>query len=243
MTKEQFIKKIQSTITVSGMLPEIVPNDEIDRIIDDAQSWFYDNYETAVSSEYYVLELSQFQTREFKDNRTIYLPKCVISVAGVREMGGLNRLGSIDRDFSENKLLASEIFLSSTQGDDLVMRTAQYQFFDLAKAYFLDQISYDFNRNTKELYIKGRTPKHNVVIETWSKIPLDKLFEDVYFRRYCVAQAKISFSRLVQMYPFPLPGEVEINGDKMQSEGEAEIEKILTDIDEQNVCDWFLMFH
>lgn len=243
MTKEQFTKILQNTVTVSGMLPDILPIEEFDRIIDDAQSWFYDNYETSVENEYHVIELTTFQTPEFKSNRKILLPKCIVSVAGVKEMGGLNRLGNVDKDFSNNRLVASEMYLSAPNGDDLVMRTAQYSFFDLTKAYFLDQISYDFNSNTKELFIKGRTPKYNVVIETWSKIPLDKLFEDIYFRRYCVAQAKISFSRLVQIFPFPLPGEVEINGDKMQSEGEAEIEKILTDIDEQNVPDWFLLFH
>lgn len=243
MTENQFISNIQDEITVSGSLPQIVPEKEIQRIIRQAKKWFSDNWVESVEQQNYIITKSQFNNADFKKNRVIQLPDCVNSVTEVREINGVGRLGNIDRDFAEDRLIASEIFLSSFHGDDLVMRTAQYQYFDLAKAFFLEYISFDFNRNTKKVSILGRDPKYDVIIRTYTEIPESRLFEDYYFARWCTAEAKKSFGRLITTYPFPLPGGVQINGDNMKSEGEAEIELIKTEMDAVQTPDWFYMFH
>jgi len=243
MTEADFITHIQDEITASGALPMIIEEREIKRIIKQASMWFYENYQTAVESQNYIITKGQFNNPEFKRSRTIQMPDCVVSVFEVREINGVGRLGNIDRDFAEDRLIASEIFLSSFHGDDLVMRTAQYQYFDLAKAFFLDHIAYDFNKNTKKITILGRDPKFDVFIKAYVKIPLNKLYDDIYFLRWCTAEAKKSFGRMVMIYPFPLPGGVTINGDLLKAEGEAEIEQLKTQIDAEQSPDWFFIFH
>lgn len=243
MTEADFLSHIHGELTVSGSLPKIVSDEEVRRIIKETSMWFYENHAIGVEPQHYVITKSQFNNPEFKKTRSIQLPECVVSVFEVKEINGVGRLGNIDRDFAEDRLIASEIFLSSFHGDDLVMRTAQYQYFDLAKAFFLEHISFDFNRNTKKITILGRDPRFDVFIDTYTKIPLNKLYDDIYFMRWCIAEAKKSFARVVGVYPFPLPGGVTINGDMYKSEGEAEIEQIKATIDAETVTDWFYCFH
>jgi hypothetical protein len=243
MTESTFIQEVQNELSGSGSLPIVLEEKEIKRIILQSSRWFFENYSAAVEPQHYVIEKKDFNNPQFKKTRTLLLPECIVSVYNVKEINGVGRLGNIDRDFAEDRLIASEIFLSSFHGDDLVMRTAQYQYFDLAKAFFLEQIAYDYNRNTHKLRILGRDPKFDVYIEGYSKIAIDKLYDDYYFLRFIVGKAKISLANILGMYPFPLPGNVQVNFADLKSDGQTEVEWVLQKIDEENVADWFFMYH
>lgn len=167
----------------------------------------------------------------------------MVSVYKFQEINGVGRLGNIDRDFAEDRLIASEIFLSSFQGDDLVMRTAQYQAFDLYKAYFLEQIAYDFNANTHKLKVLGRDPKFDMYIQAYVKIPMDKLFDDYFFLRFVTGKSKLSLARILGMYPFPLPGNVTIDTSILRDEGNEDVTWVFDSIEAESVPDWFYQFH
>ena len=241
MTREEFIEQIRGEITVSGNLPYDLPPREYNRIIDQAKNWFYINYRHAVESQYYVIENRWFKDPEFRATRSILLPDCVVSVFECKEINGGNRMGTPDKDFSSNRLIAAELFLSPFQSDDLILRTAQYAYWDLTKAFMLEHIGYDFNVNSKRIKITGRNPTKNVYIECYVKIEENKLMEDWFFIRYCTAQAKQSLGRILGTIKYPLPGNIEINGDYYKEEGTTELEALLTKIDEENVPDWFFI--
>jgi hypothetical protein len=243
MTRGELIEMITGEITASGSLPYSVPERESNRIIDQALNWFYVNYGPAVETQYYIIEKKWFSGPEFKKTRSILLPDCVVSVFEVKEIYGGGRLGTIDRDFSDNRLIASELFLSPFQSDDLVLRTAQYSYWDLTQAFILERISYDFNRNTKRLKILGRDPKKNVFVQTYAKIEENKLYDDWNFQRWCTAQSKISLSRILGAFKFNLPGGIEVNGDMYKDEGKEELEQIKQRIDDENSPDWFFIYH
>ncbi|OQB39638.1 MAG: hypothetical protein BWY04_01550 [candidate division CPR1 bacterium ADurb.Bin160] len=243
MTEAEFIKEIQDEITGSGSLPAVLNQNEIKRVIRQAEMYFSDRYQYSVQKQHYILKKSVFKIKQFRKSRTIRMPDNVVSVVAVKEINGIGRLGTIDPDFAENRLLASEIFISSFLGDDLVMRTAQGQFFDLSKSFFIDKIRYDFNKNSKQLKIEGRDPRYDVMIDTWTKIPLDKLYDDYYFLRYCTAKCKISYGRILGAYQYQLPGEVQINAEMFKSEGEEEVQWILEQIQEEDVMDWMIIYN
>lgn len=243
MTESEFIKQIQDEITVSGALPIVIEDVEIQRIIKQAAKWFWENYGDAVETKYYIIKKEDFETDSFKEGRHIQLPDCIVSVYDVREVSGFGRIGNIDKDLSADKLIASEVFLSSYTGDDLVMRTAAMGFFDLTKAFFLNRISYDWNRNTHKLKILGRDPQYDVVLTTYIKIDLDRLFDDYYFIRWCTAESKKSFARILGTYPFPLPGGVQIDISTLREEGVSEIQEIKESINSENTPSWFLVYH
>jgi hypothetical protein len=171
------------------------------------------------------------------------MPECVVSVFEVKEITGAGLLGNIDRDFSDNKLIASEIYLSPFTGDNLVYRTAQYQFFDLTRAFFLEWIRYDYNRRTQKLKILGRDPKMDVFFNTYVKIPDDKLYEDYYFFRYVTAKSKIALGRMLMFFDYNLMGGIKINSADIKSEGEAEVEKIEQQIRDEDSPDYFSTWH
>jgi len=243
MTRNELVQMVSRELDSSFALPAQIQPSEIERIIDQEKIWFYENYRDAVETQYYLIQSQQFNEAEFLASRTIIMPNCVISVTEVKEVTGAGLLSTIDRDFSDNKLIASEIYLSPFSGDGLVYRMAQYQFFDLTKAFFLDLIRYDYNRRTKKLKITGRNPKRDVFINTLIGIPEDKLFDDYYFFRMISAKSKLSLARQLSFFDFNLMGGIKINVSDLRSEAEQEIDKIKEEIDGQNVPDFFLTWH
>jgi len=243
MTTDELIQMVNDEITVSGSLPYSIPQKEMERIIRQAENWFYVNYGPAVETTYYVLPRNLFAQKDWKATRSVLLPDCVVSIQDVRDFTGGGILGTVDTDFSDNRLIASELFLSPFQSDDLVLRTAQYSYWDLTKCFILERYAFDFNRNTKRLKILGRDPKRNVYILTYTKIEDYKLYDDWFFQRYITSQAKISLGRLLGTFTFNLPGGIQVDASTIKDEGQTELAEIKQRIDDENSPDWFYIFH
>lgn len=243
MTKQELVDQVSRELDVSFALPSQLQPSEIERIIDQVSIFFYENYREAVETQYFIMKASEFNSPEFKANRTIQMPPCVVSVYEVKEVTGAGLIGNIDRDFADNKLVASEIYLSPFTGDGLVFRTAQYQFFDLTRAFFLEWIRYDFNRRTRKLKILGRDPTKDVFFNTYVRIPEDKLYEDYYFFRYVTAKSKIALGRMLSFFDYNLMGGIKVNSADIKAEGEAEIEKIEQQIKDEDSADWFNIWY
>jgi hypothetical protein len=243
MTKAELVDMVQRELDVSFALPSQLQPTEIERIIDQASIWFYENYREAVETQYYIMKASEFKKPEWYRSRTVTMPDCVVSVFECKEITGAGLIGNIDKDFADNKLIASEIYLSPFTGDSLVFRTAQYQFFDLTRAFFLEWIRYDYNRRTKKCKILGRDPSRDVFFNTYVKIPDDKLYEDYYFMRYVTAKSKIALGRMLSFFDYNLMGGIKINAADIKTEGETEVEKIETEIKDQDSADYFSIWY
>ena len=234
---------VQRELDVSFALPSQLQPTEIERIIDQASLWFYENYREAVETQYYIIRSSEFKKPEWFRTRTIMMPECVVSVFEVKEITGAGLIGTVDKDFADNKLIASEIYLSPFTGDSLVFRTAQYQFFDLTRAFFLEWIRYDYNRRTKKCKILGRDPSRDVFFNTYVKIPDDMLYEDYYFMRFVTAKSKIALGRMLSFFDYNLMGGIKVNAADIKAEGEQEVEKIETEIKDQDSADYFSVWY
>jgi hypothetical protein len=243
MTKSELVQEVQRELDSSFALPVQIQPEEIERIIKQERIWFIENYRYAVEMQYYVIALAEFKKVEFTSNRTILMPPCVVSVNTVQEITGAGMLGTVDRDFADNKLIASEIYLSPFLGDGLTYRIAQYQFFDLSKAFFMDLIRYNYNRRTQKLKITGRNPQRDVFIETYVSIPDENLFEDYYFIRMITAKSKLAMARQLSFFDFNLMGGIKINVSDLRSEAENEITAIKQEIADQDSPDYFLVYH
>lgn len=243
MTKGELVDMVQRELDVSFALPSQLQPTEIERIIDQASIWFYENYREAVETQYYIMRVSEFKKPEWYRTRTVMMPDCVVSVFEVKEITGAGLIGTVDKDFSDNKLIASEIYLSPFTGDSLVFRTAQYQFFDLTRAFFLEWIRYDYNRRTKKCKILGRDPSRDVFFNTYVKIPDDMLYEDYYFMRFVTAKSKIALGRMLSFFDYNLMGGIKVNAADIKAEGEQEVEKIETEIKDQDSADYFSVWY
>lgn len=243
MTLNELIELVTQELDTSYALPMQLQPNEIERIINQEKVWFYENYREAVESRPFIIKANQFHTPEWRATRTATMPDCVVSVTEVKEITGAGLLGTVDRDFADNKLIASEIYLSPITGESLVFRIAQYQFFDLTRAFFLEWIRYDFNRRTHRLKFLGRDPVKDVYLNTYVRIPDEYLFEDYYFQRWVTAKSKIALGRMLGFFNYQLMGNITVNHADIKSEGENEIQQLREEIKEQDPPDYFLTYH
>ena len=242
MTLDELIADINDELTYSGMIPYTLPKKEIERIIKIDSNYFYDNWRHAVKSQYLLLPKEMFRTNEFKNGRTIQLPDCVAFVTDCKEASGGSIFATVDRDFSEQKFIGSEIYLTPFMGESIMYRTIMFSFLDLTRGMILDTIAYDHNKNDNSLGIVGRTPKVDVVLKVLKKIDVDKLYEDELFQRHVRARAKVRLAHMLQTFNYQLPGDVTINYQNMVATAEKEMDEVKTMIKGENTTDWMLLY-
>jgi hypothetical protein len=243
ISEDEFIGEIQTELTVGCSLPFTVPKKEIQRIIKYAAKWFYKNYEDAVEERYGILLNETFQSDAFKRSRTITLPKCILSVFKVQKTGGeASFAGSVRTtgDFAVEKL-----FLQGTENDtasigDGLMTSVIYMYWaDLAASLVLYPITYNYNRNSNKLWLGGETPNGDLVLNVLQELPLEYLYKDEIFFDYIVAKTKTQLARILGTFQFNLVGNVTINYDLFQAEGNDRLVEIKEEIKSDEGTDWF----
>lgn len=228
MTKQALIEDVQRELTWAGALPYTMPVAEIDREIDIAAKYFYDNWRYSTEPRYLMIPRDIFLADLFtKNNRQIVLPDCVQFVHDmVKANSGGSLFGTIDPDFGDQKFIGSEIFLTPFIGESLMYRTIMLSFLDLTKAFSLDTIAYDYNNRTHKLTVLGATPKLDAVLKCAVKIPTENLYDDEMFQRYVRAKAKMRFVQFITAFGFQLPGGVTINYTLMTQTAQAEWDQV-----------------
>ena len=102
-------------------------------------------------------------------------------------------------------------------------------------------VQYKFNNATNKLVIQT-TPKKNMMLETYVRVPPEKLYENDLFYRYVVAQLKIRMAELAARYDFNLLGGGKFGFNDLYTRGDKEIEKIELRIKElSQTPNWFWM--
>ena len=104
MTRTEFTSWLIDEVTVSGALPINMPEKEYNRIIDKGIRAMYEMNPDAMIDQYVIIPINYFYTPEFRKNRSIQFPECVLSVTKFVEMKRRNAMfGISDPDFSFSK--------------------------------------------------------------------------------------------------------------------------------------------
>lgn len=242
MLKDALIEDINNEITFSGMIGLSLPKKELERIIDIAARYFYDNWRHATQSSYLMIPVEIFRHELFKKTRSIQLPDCVRFVIELKEIKNSSVFSTLDRDFSETKFIGSEIFLTPFMGESLVYRTAVFSFLDLTKNLILETIAYDWNKNNKLLNIRGRTPSVNVIAEVMKEIEERNLYDDELFQRYVRTKAKIRMADMMGTFgQYQLPGGAIIDYTGMKTTANEELTKVEEMISGEEVPDFMFL--
>jgi hypothetical protein len=238
VTRQELISDIIDEVTFSGSLPYQLPTKEVERVIKNAENFFYDNWQYALDKAYLQIPVDVFSAPQFKQSRTITLPECVQFVHRAVEPTGASVFATMDRDFGENKFVGSEMYLTPFVGESLMYRTVMFSFLDLTRAFLLDTIAYDYNKNTKQITVLGRTPKRGAVLEVAKKIDPSNLYEDEMFQRYTRAKSKQRLGEMITTFDYVLPGDVKINYSNLVTKADAEMTAVLEAIKTENSAGW-----
>lgn len=242
MTNDEFIANVQQELSVACALPFTVPILEINRIIKYSADWFYKKYEDAVEERYYFITTELFKQTQFKTDRTVTMPDCVFSVWQLKKLKeDFARSMSFDgtADFGIERLFLSDSVSLGQGTENLMYYTLNMYWMDVASHIINHTISFNYNRNSHRLFIGGETPNRDCVAMCYAKIPLEHLMNDEIFYRYVVAKCKVQLSRILGTFDFNLPGGIKINYDLIRDEGKEEIEKIETEVKEEEGMDFF----
>jgi hypothetical protein len=242
VTNDEFIANVQQELSVACALPFTVPIPEINRIIKYSADWFYKKYEDAVEERYYFITTELFKQTQFKTDRTVTMPNCVFSVWQVKKLKeDFARSMSFDgtADFGIERLFLSDSVSLGQGTENLMYYTLNMYWMDVASHIINHTISFNYNRNSHRLFIGGETPNRDCVAMCYAKIPLEHLMNDEIFYRYVVAKCKVQLSRILGTFDFNLPGGIKINYDLIRDEGKEEIEKIETEVKEEEGMDFF----
>jgi hypothetical protein len=169
------------------------------------------------------------------------LPDCIQFVHQVREAKGGSMFGTMDRDFSDQKFIGSEIFLTPFIGESIMYRAVLFSFLDLTKAFTIDTIAYDYNKNTHKLTLLGRTPVAPAVLQVAKKIEPHYLYEDEMFQRYVRAKAKQRLGDLLTSFDYSLPGGIKANYSTLVTKADAELVAVMDMIKGENSADWMYL--
>jgi hypothetical protein len=243
MTQSDLILDIQNELTFTKALPYSLPELEIVRIITNAERYFYDNWRHAIEARYLLLPKDVFTDPLFKKDRAIRLPDCVQFVHQVREAKGGSVFGTMDQDFADTKFIGSEIFLTPFIGESIMYRTVLFSFLDLTKAFTIDTLAYDYNKNTKKLSILGRTPVAPVVLQVAKKIDPEDLYDDEIFQRYVRAKSKVRLGELLTTFDYSLPGGIRISYQTQVTAAQAELTDVTAMMKGENSTDWMYLVH
>ena len=237
MTIEELIDNTQQELTVGCRLPRILDPIEIRRIIEKkAEPYFYKNYIYSVQKAYYYLHKNVFTIDEFTQYRYLTLPCEIQNVTWIfpTDDKSLYELGINAPNLSINFGVTNQPYVSSyltTIGELGTYKTIMDGFSDMLNQLTKTTFKYDYNENNHRLnFLTGFDKVQSVILEAYVRIEKECLYDDELFQRYVIALSKIQMSNLMGMFNFNLPGGIQFQSDKFESQANQEMEKIVEEI-------------
>lgn len=248
MVLEELVDFVHQELTVGCMLPAILPEAEIKRLIQQrALPYFYKNYSQAVTKVYYYVPMETFQTEEFTKYKYITLPCDIEAVVWIYEtlskslfQMGLNA-PNLAVNYGSTNIGYTNAYLS-TIGELGVYKTVIDGFADVMNQMTKTTYKYHHNRNNHRLNILTDTSVLNsMVLEVYAHIEPESLFEDEIFQRYVAALAKKQLATLLGRYNFNMPGGIQYNYSDISSTANDEYQAVIDEIKAMSTVTFFRM--
>lgn len=227
MTKDEFRNWLKSDVTLDGALAINLPSTVYDRIIDREIKTMYEINPEASEEDFFIIPTKVFYTPEFRKNRKIKFPDCVLSVTRFQEMKRRNNMfGIMDPDFGFNKAFMSDLWLGSLMNmDSVAFRTIQWSAWDQLKQFTLIDIQHRWNYLSRELLVLGHDPQVSVFCSLMVKVPEEELYDNVWVQKWISAHCKLQACKLLGLFTTNLVGGVTINLSVIQEEANKDIEE------------------
>lgn len=246
ITIEQLIDIVNQDLTFSGLLPQVLPNAEIYRIIKEhSLEWFYKNYQFSVIKSYFYMDYDCFNTEQYTQYKYFILPEEVESVVRIIEINSpsLFQLGIQAPHLSINMGVTNQPFLTSfvtTVGELAVYRSIISAFSDEINKMSRNTLKYDFNHIDKRLHILTNI-KTNLILEVYVRIEQEELFDFYLFKDYTIGLARMRLGNAIGRLNFEMPGGFSYNADSIIASGKELVDEVKEKIKGQTQSGWFFM--
>ena len=240
MNKQQFFEELNTTITVGCSLPFSIPQKALDNIVKYAAEWMYRNWDDALDNIYLSIPADIWSKDEnIKKTRTFKLPKCIYSVNAVAKDSTSKQRSSANPDYSFDKYSYSNWGVNggfsgiedTTQTDAIMGYVIASSWGDLTQHIINYPISYNYNRQTNSLFLKGSLDESpDFLLDCDVKVPFEALYELDLFFNYCVGYAKMQLANILGTFTMNLPGNASINYDRYYDQGKDQVDEVKEEI-------------
>jgi hypothetical protein len=230
MTIEMLIDYIQADLTFSGLMPKILPDPEILRLVKEkALEWFYKNYQLAVMKSYFLLDKSFLKHEQFTRTGYIIMPEEVENVVRITEINNpsLFRIGIQAPNLSINFGVTNQPYLTSfvtNVGELGVYRQILSAFSDEINKMSRNYTKYSYNPVNHRLHILDEV-RTNMMLEVFVRIEQEEIFHNQLFKDYVVALSRIRLGEALGRMTFNMPGNFQYNAADLISQGDALLTK------------------
>ena len=251
ITLEQLIDIIQADLTFSGMLPKVLNDKEVKRVVKElAMDWFYKHYQFAVQKFFYYMKMNKLMYDTYSRFRYFVMPEEIENVTRIMKINDLSmfRLGIQAPNLSINLGVTNQPFLTSfvtTAGDLAVYRSVISYFSDEINKLTKNTVKFSFNHINKQLNFLGSLTDYpgetNYMLECWVRIQEEELFDFEMFKRYCIGLCRVRMGQQIGQFNFQMPGNFNYNAQDIIQGGQDIVNKVVEEVQGQTTTSWFLM--
>jgi len=230
MTIEMIVDYVQADLTFSGLMPKVLPDGEILRLIKEkALEWFYKNYQFAVMKSYFKLDKNFLKHEQFTRLGYIILPEEVENVVRITEINdpSLFRIGVQAPNLSINFGVTNQPYLTSfvtNVGELGVYRQILSAFSDEINKMSRNYTKYSYNPVNHRLHILDEV-RCDFMLEVYVRIEQEEVFNNQLFKDYVTALGRIRLGEALGRLTFNLPGGFNYNASDVISQGQELLTK------------------
>jgi len=239
MTIEQLVDYIQADLTFSGLMPKILPDLEILRIVKEkAMQWFYKNYQWAVIKSYYRLDQQFINSDYYTNYGYLILPEECENVVKIFNIDdpSLFRIGIQAPNLSINFGVTNQPYLTS-----FVTNVGELGVYRQILSAFSDEINklsklynkYSYNIESHRLHLLGEV-RNDLMLEVYVRIGQDELFNSQLFKDYTVGLSRVRLGEALGRLNFNMPGNFQYNASDIISQGQDLIDKTVEEVKAQS---------
>ena len=230
MSIDAFVDYIQADLTFSGLMPKVLPDLEIERIIKEkALEWFYKNYQLAVMKSYFMIDKSFLRHEQYTRTGYIILPEEVENVVRITEINdpSLFRIGVQAPNLSINFGVTNQPYLTSfvtNVGELGVYRQILSAFSDEINKMARSYTKHSYNPVNHRLHILDEV-RTNLMLEVYVRIEQEEVFNNHLFKDYVTGLSRVRLGEALGRMTFNMPGNFQYSASDVLAQGEALLTK------------------
>ena len=239
MTIEMLVDYVQADLTFSGLMPKVLPDLEIERLVKDkALQWFYKNYQWAVIKSYYRLDMAFVNSDYYTNYGYLVLPEECENVVKIFNIDdpSLFRIGIQAPNLSINFGVTNQPYLTSfvTNVGELgvyrqILSAFSSELNKLSKLYN----KFSYNIEAHRLHLLGEV-RNDLMLEVYVRIGQAELFNAQLFKDYVVGLSRVRLGEALGRLSFTMPGNFQYNASDIISQGQDLLDKTVEEVKAQS---------